>query len=165
MNRGNSNVYRRARRLDLTRIRLAKRPNAAALAGAPSCSTTTRKWTWATTASLRAHQGWLTSARHLAFCDQRASIRGKTSPTSVSWRASSASFAHAPGDRVADMGVSPAMVALRVEMERIGLPTVCLTARPAHDSRPHMRTIAQVPCASFFQHHPASDQETLSTRS
>jgi hypothetical protein len=63
---------------------------------------------------------------------------------------------------LADMGVSPAMVALAVEMERLGLPTVCLTARPGSRlAAAHAHYRAGSLCLIDFDLFPASEPDIV----
>ena len=97
------------------------------------------------------------------FHDWRTSIRGKTSADIAAMaRDFIEAGARAAVIGLADMGVSPAMVALTVEMERLGLPTVCLTARPGSRlAAAHAHYRAGALCLIPFDVYPASNEETL----
>jgi hypothetical protein len=151
--------------LELTRITLARRPDAAELTTGPLLFYDNEKMDVGHYSVIyaRIKEGLRAKGIH-GFIDRRASIRGKTS-------ADIASMAHelcATGARaavigLADMGVSPAMVALAVEMECLGLPTVCLTARPGSRlAIAHAHYRAGSLCLVDFDIYPASDEETVS---
>ena len=63
---------------------------------------------------------------------------------------------------LADMGVSPAMVALTVAMEALGLPTVCLTAGPGSRlARAHAHYRAGHLCLLPYDIHPGTSVDTI----
>lgn len=152
-------------RLELTRIRLAPRPDAPALATGTVLFYDNEKMDVGHYGLIYTRVKEGLRARGISlFCDRRASIRGKTSADIAAMaREFSEAGTCAAVIGLADMGVSPAMVALTVEMERLGLPTVCLTARPGSrlaNAYAHYR--AGLLCLVPFDIYPASDQETLS---
>ncbi len=119
-------------KLTLQRITLAPRPGLAALAAGTVLFYDNMKMDVG-------HYGRLLPrvkerlAKHgiSRFADYRETIRGKTAADVaalaqklVAMKPTAAVVA------LADMGVSPAMVALTIEMEKAGVPTVCLTAQP-----------------------------------
>jgi len=151
-------------KLRLERISLAPRPDAAALAAGTLLFYDNEKMDVG-------HYGLIyprikdgLRARGISrFCDRRAGIRGKTS-------ADIAAMAHeltqlgatAAVVGLADMGVSPAMVTLAVEMERLGLPTVCLTARPGSRlAVAHAHYRAGSLCLVPYDLYPGSDEDTI----
>lgn len=100
------------------------------------------------------------------FHDHRAGIRGKT-PDDIA--AMARNFHQldvtAAVIALADMGVSPAMVALTVEMEKLGIPTVCLTAEPGSQlcvAHAHYRAGAL--CLISFDIYPPSGADTVSAQ-
>ncbi|MGZ5151183.1 MAG: hypothetical protein ACXWI6_14180 [Burkholderiales bacterium] len=152
-------------RLDLARITLAPRPNAAALAAGTLLFYDNEKMDVGHYGLIytRIKEG-LRAQGISRFCERRKSIRGKTSADIAAMaREFSEVGARAAVIALADMGVSPAMVGLAVEMERLGLPTVCLTARPGSRlAAAHAHYRAGSLCLVPFDIYPASDQETLS---
>ncbi len=97
------------------------------------------------------------------FHHERASVRG----TRTADLAALARRLCVPGARgaviaLADMGVSPAMVALAVELERLGLPTVCLTAGPGSRlASAHAHYRAGRLCLLPFDIHPGTEAQTI----
>ncbi|HET7159172.1 MAG TPA: hypothetical protein VFI62_09260, partial [Burkholderiales bacterium] len=151
-------------RLKLTRIKLAPRPDEAALAAGTLLFYDNEKMDVGHYGLIYTRIKEALRARgYSRFCDRRASIRGKTNvDITVMAHEFTEVGACAAVIGLADMGVSPAMVALAVEMERLGLPTVCLTARPGSRlaaAYAHYR--AGSLCLLPFDIYPASDQETL----
>ena len=151
-------------RLALTRISLARRPDAVALAAGPLLFYDNEKM------DVGRYDLIFTRIKHGLrargvdrFCDRRASIRGKTSEDIAAMaREFRETGACAAVIALADMGVSPAMVALTVEMERLGLATVCLTARPGSRlAAAHAHYRAGSLCLVPFDIYPASDAQTL----
>ena len=152
-------------RLDLTRISLARRPDTAALAAGPVLFFDNEKMDVGHYALIFARIKEGLRARGVSqFCDRRRSIRGKTSADIAAMAGEFSEIgACAAVIALADMGVSPAMVALAVEMERRGLPTVCLTARPGSRlAAAHAHYRAGSLCLIPFDIYPASDEGTLS---
>ena len=100
------------------------------------------------------------------FHDHRETIRGKTSTDIADMaQAFHALNVSAAVIGLADMGVSPAMVALTVVMEKLGMPTVCLTAGPgAQLSAAHTHYRAGALCLVPFDMYHASGAETVSTQ-
>lgn len=97
------------------------------------------------------------------FHDRRAGIRGKT-PADIAAMARDlrALNVTAAVIALADMGVSPAMVALTVEMEKLGIPTVCLTAEPGSQlcvAHAHYRAGAL--CLISFDIYPPSPADAV----
>src|SRR5688572_23599014 len=115
-------------KLRLARITLAPRPDAAALATGTLLFYDNEKMDVGHYGLIYARIKEGLRARGISrFCDRRASIRGKTSADILAMARELAQLgAAAAVIGLADMGVSPAMVALAVEMERLGVPTVCL---------------------------------------
>ena len=152
-------------RLDLGRITLARRPDVAALAAGNLLFYDNEKMDVGHYGPIytRIKEG-LRAHGISRFCDRRATIRGKTSADIAAMaREFSEVGACAAVVALADMGVSPAMVALSVEMERLGVPTVCLTARPGSRlAAAHAHYRAGSLCLVPFDIYPACDQETVS---
>ena len=152
-------------RLDLARITLARRPDAAALAAGSLLFYDNEKMDVGHYGLIYARIKAGLRARGISrFCDRRASIRGKTSADIAAMaREFSERGVCAAVIALADMGVSPAMVALAVEMEKLGLPTVCLTARPGSRlAAAHAHYRAGSLCLVPFDIFPASDEQTIS---
>ena len=152
-------------KLQLTRITLAPRPDAAALAAGPILFYDNEKMDVGHYGLIYTRVKEGLRARGISrFCDRRGSIRGKTSADIAAMaRDFSGIGACAAVIGLADMGVSPAMVALAVQMEQLGLPTVCLTARPGSRlAVAHAHYRAGSLCLVPFDLYPASDEETLS---
>ena len=93
------------------------------------------------------------------FIDHRETIRGK-SPEGI------AALARKLADlkpaaaviALADMGVSPAMVALTIALEKAGIPTACLTAQPGSAlAAAHAHYRAGALCLIDLDIFPASD--------
>ena len=151
-------------KLRLMHIALAPRPSAAALASGTLLFYDNEKMDVG-------HYGliydWIKEglrARGISrFVDHRATIRGKTSADiTVMARELSRLGASAAVIGLADMGVSPAMVALAVELERLGVPTVCLTARPGSRlAIAHAHYRAGSLCFLPFDIFPASDEAAV----
>lgn len=100
------------------------------------------------------------------FHDHRGGIRGKT-PADIAAMAREfrALEVTAAVIALADMGVSPAMVALTVEMEKLGIPTVCLTAEPGSQlcvAHAHYRAGAL--CLISFDIYPPSGADTVAAQ-
>lgn len=151
--------------LELARITLAPRPDAAALAAGPLFFYDNEKMDVGHYGLIYARIKQGLRARGISrFRDRRASIRGKTGADIAAMaREFSEVGACAAVIALADMGVSPAMVALAVEMERLGLPTVCLTARPGSRlAAAHAHYRAGSLCLVPFDIYPASDEATVS---
>ena len=151
-------------RLDLGRIALAPRPDAAALAAGTLLFYDNEKMDVGHYGLIYERIKAALRARGLTrFDDRRASIRGKTgADIEAMARELRESGATAAVIALADMGVSPAMVTLAVEMERLGLPTVCLTARPGSRlATAHAHYRAGSLCLVPFDIFPASDAETV----
>ena len=152
-------------RLELARITLAPRPDAAALAAGRVLFYDNEKMDVGQYGLIYARIKAGLEARGIwNFCERRASIRGKTSADIAAMARDFADIgARAAVIGLADMGVSPAMVALTVEMEKLRLPTVCLTARPGSRlAAAHAHYRAGTLCLVPFDIYPASDEETLS---
>jgi hypothetical protein len=151
-------------KLRLTRIALARRPSAAALASGTLLFYDNEKMDVG-------HYGliyeWIKEglrARGISqFVDCRATIRGKTGEDiTVMARELSELGASAAVIGLADMGVSPAMVSLAVGLERLGVPTVCLTARPGSRlAIAHAHYRAGSLCLVPFDIFPASDEAAV----
>lgn len=151
-------------RLRLARITLAPRPDASALAAGTVLFYDNEKMDVGHYGLIYARIKEGLRGRGISrFCDRRASIRGKTSGDIAAMaRDLSQLGASAAVIALADMGVSPAMVALAIEMERLGLPTVCLTARPGSRlAIAHAYYRAGLLCLVPFDIYPASDEEVL----
>jgi hypothetical protein len=151
-------------RLELTRITLAPRPDAAALAQGTVLFYDNEKMDVGQYGLIfRRIQDGLRALGIPCFCERRASIRGKTAADiDAMAREFSRLGASAAVIGLADMGVSPAMVALTVAMERLGLPTVCLTARPGSRlAAAHAHYRAGSLCLVPFDIYPASDEGAL----
>lgn len=152
-------------KLELTRITLAPRPSGDALAAGTVLFYDNEKMDVGHYGLIypRIKDG-LRSSGISRFCDRRASIRGKTSGDLAAMARELCQLgASAAVIGLADMGVSPAMVALAIEMERLGLPTVCLTARPGTRlAIAHAHYRAGSLCLVPFDLYPGSDEETVS---
>jgi hypothetical protein len=150
--------------LRLARLTLAARPDRATLAAGPVLFYDNEKMDVGHYGLIyaRIKEGLRSRGIH-NFRDRRASIRGKTSADIAAMaRDLNQVGARAAVIGLADMGVSPAMVALAVEMERLGLPTVCLTARPGSRlAAAHAHYRAGALCLIPFDIFPASDEETV----
>ena len=150
--------------LRLVQITLAPRPDAAMLAAGPVLLYDNEKMDVGHYRLIfgRVKEG-LRSRGICNFREYRASIRGKTSADIAALaRELNEIGARAAVIGLADMGVSPAMVALAVELEQLGLPTVCLTARPGSRlaaAYAHYRAGAL--CLIPFDVFPASVEETM----
>jgi hypothetical protein len=152
-------------KLELTRIALAPRPDAAALAAGTVLFYDNEKMDVGHYGLIYTRlKAGLRGAGIARFCDRRASIRGKTNADIAAMARELCDLgACAAVIALADMGVSPAMVALAVEMERLGLPTVCLTARPGSRlAVAHAHYRAGSLCLVPFDLYPASDAEAVS---
>ena len=151
-------------RLRLERIALARRPDADALAAGTLLFYDNEKMDVGRYGLIYARLKDALRSRGIAgFVDRRATIRGKT-PADIGdmARELAATGAAAAVIGLADMGVSPAMIALAVEMERLGLPTVCLTARPGSRlAVAHAHYRAGSLCLIPFDVFPASDEDTI----
>jgi hypothetical protein len=151
-------------KLHLARITLAPRPDAATLAAGTLLFYDNEKMDVGHYGLIYARIKEALRARGISrFCDRRASIRGKTSADIRAMACELTQLgAAAAVIGLADMGVSPAMVALAVELERLGMPTVCLTARPGSRlATAHAHYRAGSLCLVPFDIYPASDTETL----
>jgi hypothetical protein len=150
--------------LRLERITLAPRPDLATLAQGPVLFYDNEKMDIGHYGLIytRIKEG-LRSRGISNFHDRRASIRGKTHSDIAAMAGDLNQVgARAAVIALADMGVSPAMVALAVEMERRGLPTVCLTARPGSRlAAAHAHYRAGTLCLIPFDLFPASDEGTV----
>lgn len=100
------------------------------------------------------------------FCDYSETIRGKTSADIAALaRTFSELNVSAAVIGLADMGVSPAMVSLAVAMEKLGIPTVCLTAGPGSRlSVAHAYYRAGSLCLIAFDIYHASDEQTVGSQ-
>ena len=151
-------------RLRLERLALAPRPDASALGAGTLLFYDNEKMDVGHYGLIYARLKEALGSRGIArFVDRRATIRGKT-PTDIGdmARELAATGASAAVIGLADMGVSPAMIALAVEMERLGLPTVCLTARPGSRlAVAHAHYRAGSLCLIPFDIFPASDEATV----
>jgi hypothetical protein len=100
------------------------------------------------------------------FEDCRESIRGKSTRDILSLAGKlAATGARAAIVALGDMGVSPAMVALTVALERLGIPTVCLTAGPgAALSRAHAFYRAGSLCLCELDIYPGSPREEVESQ-
>jgi hypothetical protein len=150
--------------LRLERIELAPRPDAATFAAGPVLFYDNEKMDVGHYGLIYARIKEGLRSRGIAnVLDRRVSIRGKTSGDIVALAHDlNRVGARAAVIGLADMGVSPAMVALAVEMERLGLPTVCLTARPGSRlAAAHAHYRAGTLCLIPFDLFPASDEEAV----
>ncbi|MEP7069077.1 MAG: hypothetical protein ABI789_07555 [Usitatibacter sp.] len=100
------------------------------------------------------------------FLDLRETIRGKTTEDidrlAERLASMSESVPIAAVIGLADMGVSPAMVTLSVSLERMGVPTVCLTAGPgAALSRAHASYRAGSLCLCELDLYPGSSRDEV----
>ncbi len=153
--------------LALTRLKLAARPDPAALAAGTVLFYDNAKMDVG-------HYGLIferikagLQARGVArFCDHRESIRGKTgSDIAAIARRFCELDVTAAVIGLADMGVSPAMVTLAVEMEKLGIPTVCLTADPgAQLCVAHAHYRAGALCLVAFDIYPPSDADAVGSQ-
>jgi len=151
-------------KLRLTRVSLARRPDAAALAAGTLLFYDNEKMDVGRYSLIYAHLKQALQAHGIhRFVDRRASIRGRTAADIAAMAQEWSDLgACAAVIALADMGVSPAMVALAVEMERRGLPTVCLTARPGSRlAAAHAHYRAGSLCLVAFDIFPASDEATV----
>jgi len=151
-------------KLALTRLTLATRPDKAALAAGTVLFYDNAKMDVGHYGAIfeRIKAG-LRKRGISRFRDHRESIRGKTS-ADIDAMARSFSEMHvcAAVIGLADMGVSPAMVALTVAMEKLGIPTVCLTAGPGSQlSVAHAYYRAGALCLIPFDIYHASDRTTV----
>ena len=150
--------------LRLERIALAPRPDAAGLAAGTLLFYDNEKMDVGQYGLIYTRIKDGLRARGISrFCDRRAGIRGKTSADIAAMaRDLTQVGATAAVIGLADMGVSPAMVALAVEMERLGLPTVCLTARPGSRlAVAHAHYRAGSLCLVPYDLYPGSDEDTI----
>jgi hypothetical protein len=93
------------------------------------------------------------------FVDHRETIRGK-SPADIAALAGKLADLKptAAVIALADMGVSPAMVALTIALEKAGIPTACLTAQPGSAlAAAHAHYRAGALCLIDLDIFPASD--------
>ena len=120
--------------LTRTALRLAPRPALAALATGPVLVYDNTKMDVGDYGVLLPRlKAGLAQRGVMRYVDHRETIRGKTA---ADIRALAQQFkatgAVAAVIALADMGVSPAMVTLAIELEKAGLPTVCLTGGPGN---------------------------------
>jgi hypothetical protein len=153
--------------LTLRRITLAKRADRAALARGPILFYDNTKMDVGHYGLIlpRIKQG-LQARGFARFTDYRATIRGKTSDD-IAALAEQFSRMDLAGAvlALADMGVSPAMIALTVAMERMGIPTVCLTAGPGSTlAVAHAHYRAGSLCLIPLDIYHASDELTVTTQ-
>jgi hypothetical protein len=97
------------------------------------------------------------------FVDERLTIRGTSgNDLDAMSRRFQALGVCAAVIALADMGVSPAMVALTVAMERLGIATVCLTAGPGSRlARAHAHYRAGQLCLLPYDIHPGTPASTI----
>ena len=150
--------------LALARPMLARRPDAAALAaGTVLFYDNTKLDVGHFGGLLPALKAGLSARGITRFVDERLTIRG-TSGQDID---ALARRFHALGVSaaviaLADMGVSPAMVALTVAMECLGIPTVCLTAGPGSRlARAHAHYRAGQLCLLPYDIHPGTAAQTI----
>jgi hypothetical protein len=151
-------------RLTLRRISLAQRPDLAALRAGPVLFYDNLKMDVG-------HYGRLLPRvkhglrRHgvARFIDHRETIRGKSAEGIAALASKLAAMRPAAAViALADMGVSPAMVALTVALEEAGVPTVCITAPPgAALAAAHAHYRAGALCLVEADIVPASDAAVI----
>ncbi len=151
-------------RLELVRLTLAARPDQARLAGGTLLFYDNLKMDVGHYGAIFARIKAGLQQRGIAnFLDYRETIRGKTSADIAALaRRFQAMKVIGAVIALADMGVSPAMVALTIELERLGIPTACLTAGPGSQlCVAHAYYRAGSLCLIPFDLYHASNEETV----